>query len=110
MKKLLTILLAAVLCLSLAACGGSDPDKQPAIDAYNKLAENYNKFVEISNEDLSGWSEEDIDYMNSIADAITQYGEQLKSDDELTQEQLDEMVEACNEFNGIIEEYLENEG
>ncbi len=48
--------------------------------------------------------------MNSIADAITQYGEQLKSDDELTQEQLDEMVEACNEFNGIIEEYLENEG
>ncbi len=57
MKKLLTILLAAVLCLSLAACGGSGPDKQPAIDAYNKLAENYNKFVEISNEDLSGWSE-----------------------------------------------------
>ena len=66
--------------------------------------------MEISNEDLSGWSEEDIDYMNSIADAITQYGEQLESDDELTQEQLDEMVEACNEFNGIIEEYLENEG
>ena len=108
MRKLLTILLAAVLCLFLAACGG--PDKQPAIDAYNELAKNYNKFVEISNEDLSGWSEEDIDYMNSIADAITQYGEQLKSDDELTQEQLDEMVEACNEFNGIIEEYLENEG
>ena len=100
MKKLLTILLATVLCLSLAACGGSGPDKQPAIDAYNELAENYNKFVEISNEDLSG----------SIADAITQYGEQLESDDELTQEQLDEMVEACNEFNGIIEEYLENEG
>lgn len=86
------------------------PDKQPAIDAYNELAENYNKFVEITNEDLSGWSEEDIDYMNSIADAITQYGEQLESDAELTQEQLDEMVEACNEFNGIIEEYLENEG
>ena len=35
MRKLLTILLAAVLCLSLAACGGSGPDKQPAIDAYN---------------------------------------------------------------------------
>ena len=37
MKKLLTILLAAVLCLSLAACGGSGPDKQPAIDAYREL-------------------------------------------------------------------------
>ena len=110
MRKVLSVVLAATMAMSLAACGGSGPDKQPAIDAYNKLAENYNKFVEISNEDLSGWSEEDIDYMNSIADAITQYGEQLKSDDELTQEQLDEMVEACNEFNGIIEEYLENEG
>ena len=110
MKKLHTILLATVLCLSLVGCGGSGPDKQPAIDAYNELTENYNKFVEITNEDLSGWSEEDIDYMNSIADAITQYGEQLESDSELTQEQLDEMVEACNEFNGIIEEYLANEG
>lgn len=110
MKKLLTILLVTVLCLSLAACGSSGPDKQPAIDAYNELAENYNKFVEISNEDLSGWSEEDIDFMNSIADEITKYGEQLESDDELTQEQLDEMIEACNEVNDIIEEYLANEG
>ncbi len=110
MKKLLTILLAAALCLSLAACGDSAPDKQPAIDAYNELVENYNKFVDITNEDLSDWSEEDIDYMNSIADVITQYGKQLESDTELTQEQLDEMVEACNEFNGIIEEYLESEG
>ena len=110
MKKFTALLLTLVLCLSMVACGSSGPDKQPAIDAYNELAENYNKFVEITNEDLSGWSEEDIDYMNSIADAITQYGEQLESDDELTQEQLDKMVEACNEFNGVIEEYLENEG
>ena len=58
MKKLLTILLAAALCLSLAACGDSAPDKQPAIDAYNELVENYNKFVDITNEDLSDWSEE----------------------------------------------------
>ncbi len=110
MKKTLAILLAAALCLSLAACGDSGPDKQPAIDAYNQLAENYNKFVETTNEDLSGWSDEDIDYMNSIADAITQYGEQLGSDTEFTQEQLDSIVEACNEFNGVIEEYLESEG
>ncbi len=110
MKKLHTILLATVLCLSLVGCGGSGPDKQPAIDAYNELTENYNKFVEITNEDLSGWSEEDINYMNSIADKITQYGNQLDGDTELTQEQLDKMVEACNEFNGIIEEYLANEG
>ena len=112
MKKTLTILLAAVLCLSLVACGGGDngPDKQPAIDAYNELVENYNKFVNISNEDLSDWSQEEIDYMNSIADVITEYGNQLDGDTEFTQEQLDEIVDACNEFNGILEEYLADEG
>ena len=35
-SRLLALLLAALMVLSLAACGG--PDKQPAIDAYNELA------------------------------------------------------------------------
>ena len=38
MKRVIALLLALVLSLSLVACGG--PDAQPAIDAYNKLAEN----------------------------------------------------------------------
>ena len=111
MKKLLSTLLAAVLCFSLVACGGnSGPDKQPAIDAYNELAANYNKFVETANEDLSDWSDEDVEYMNSVAEAITQYGTQLGDDTEFTQEQLDEMIKACNDFNEVIEGYLAEEG
>lgn len=104
MKRVIALLLALVLSLSLVACGG--PDKQPAVDAYNKLAQNYNTFVEQENENLDSWAEEDIEYMNQVADVITQYGEKLESDTEFTQEQIDEMVEMFNEFNAVIEEYL----
>ena len=104
MKKIVALLLALVMCLSLVACGG--PDKQPAVDAYNKLAQNYNTFVEQENENLDSWEEEDIEYINQIADVITQYGEKLESDTEFTQEQIDEMVEMFDEFNATIEAYM----
>lgn len=101
MKKLIALLLALVLCLSLVACGG--PDKQPAIDAYNKLATNYNAFVEKNNADLSGWETEDIEFFNECAAVITEYGNKLAGDTEFTQAEIDEMIEMFNEFNGIIE-------
>ena len=104
MKRVIALLLALVLSLSLVACGG--PDAQPAIDAYNKLAENYNTFVEQENENLDSWAEEDIEYMNQVADVITQYGKKLESDAEFAQEEIDEMVEMFDEFNAVIEEYL----
>ena len=104
MKRVIALLLALVLSLSLVACGG--PDKQPAVDAYNKLAQNYNTFVEQENENLDSWAEEDIEYMNEIATVITEYGTKLSGDTEFTQEQIDEMVGMFNEFNGVIEEYL----
>ena len=107
MKKFTALLLTLVLCLSMVACGSSCPDKQPAIDSYNTLAENYNAFVDIANEDLSAWGEEDIEFMNNCADVINEYGTKLDSDEELTQEEIDEMVDMFDEFNGIIEEYLQ---
>ena len=107
MKKFTALLLTLVLCLSMVACGSSGPDKQPEIDSYNTLAENYNAFVDIANEDLSAWGEEDIEFMNNCADVINEYGTKLDSDEELTQEEIDEMVDMFDEFNGIIEEYLQ---
>ena len=105
MKKLATLLLALVMCLSLVACGGG-PDKQPAIDAYNELTENYNAFVDYANADLDSYTQEDIDLMNGCAAVIDEYGAKLESDTEFTQEEVDEMVEMFEEFNGIIEEFL----
>jgi len=105
MKKLLAILMILVMCVSLVACGGAD--KQPAIDSYNQLATIYNTFVDISNQDLSGWTDEDIEFFNGCADVITDYGTKLETEDNFTQEEVDEMVEMFDEFRGIIEEYLE---
>lgn len=114
MKKLLALLLTLALCLSLAACGGDTTDTatvdtQPAIDAYNELADNYNAFVDQENENLDAWEQEDIDYMNDIADVINQYSEDLSSDKEYTQEEVDEMVDMFTEFNAVIEEYMAQE-
>lgn len=105
MKKLTSLLLALVMCLSLVACS-SGPDKQPAIDSYNQLSETYNKFVDMANEDIDSWAAEDIEFFNSCADALNEYAEKLESDTEFTQEEIDEMVEMFDEFNGIIEEAL----
>jgi len=104
MKKLTALLLALVMCFSLAACGG--PDKQPAIDAYNKLADNYNEFVELVNADLESVADEDIAFFNGCSEVLNEYAEKLESDADFTQEEIDEMIEMFEEFNTIIEEAL----
>lgn len=104
MKKLLSILLALTICLSLVACGG--PDRQPAIDSYNRVSETYNKFVDVGNEHLDSFTDEDIELFNACAAYLEEQGTKLESDAELTQEELDEMVAMFDEFNGIIEEIL----
>lgn len=106
MKKLITLLVAMVLCVNLVACGGG-VDTQPAINSYNELTENYNKFVELGNAHIDEIAEEDIEFFNEIAAAIDEYGTKLESDTEFTQEEVDEMVEMFDELNGIIVETLE---
>ena len=104
MKKLIALILVLVMCLTLVACGG--PDRQPAIDAYNTMVDTYNTFVEIANADLSEWTDEDIDFFNSISEGISEFGAQLESEEELTQEELDEMVEMFDEFTAVMEEII----
>lgn len=108
MKKIVTILAAMVMCLNLVACGG--PDKQPALDAYNEFAENYNQFVEIGNENLSELSAEDVEFWNEVAATVNEYGTKLEDGTEFTQEEIDDMVAMFNELNDIIVEALEGMG
>ena len=105
MKKLIALLLALVMCLSLAACGGG-PDVQPAIDAYNQCSEAYNGFVAYGNEHLDEFSEEDIEFFNAIADYLNECADKLENDSEFTQEEIDEMVEMFDEFTGVMEEVM----
>lgn len=108
MKKLLTFFLAMVMCVNLLACSGSGIDTQPAIDSYNQLCDNYNKFVELGNESIDEIDDETVDFFNDLVDVINEYGAQLESDTEFTQEEVDEMVEMFDELNDIIVEALEN--
>lgn len=106
MKKIITLLTAMVMCVNLIACGGVD--KQPAIDAYNELCDNYNVFVELVNEEIDSVPQEDIDELNELTATMDEYAELLDSDTELTQEEVDEMVEIFNDFNDVIVETLED--
>jgi len=90
MKKLIALLLALVMCLSLAACGG--PDKQPAIDAFNAANTVFNEVANVMNENPDDFDQEMFDGMNSIATALAEYRELLESDEEITEEMLDEMI------------------
>ena len=110
MKKLTSLLLALVMCVSLVACGGGGVDKQPAIDAYNQVSENYNAFVDLANAEIESLTDEEIEFFNGCADVLTEYADKLQSDTEFTQEEVDEMVDMFNEFNGIIVETLEEMG
>ena len=104
MKKLIALVLALVMCLSLVACGA--PDVQPAIDSYNRCSDAYNEFVAYGNEHLDEFADEDIDYFNAIADLLNEYADKLESDTEFTQEEIDEMVEMFDEFTVVMEEVL----
>ena len=54
--------------------------------------------------DLQFDSLSDSEY--GCADLLNEYADKLESDTEFTQEEIDEMVEMFNEFNGVIEEFL----
>lgn len=92
MKKALSLLLAAVMCLSLAACGGG-PDKQPAIDAYNKAADAVNAVVDIVNQDPDTYADI-IDVVQQVVDDLNESAEILENE-KLDQSTLDQLVTAC---------------
>ena len=90
MKKITSLLLAFIMCMSLVACGG--PDKQPAIDAFNKASDAYDEVATIINENPDAYDQEAIDTLNEMADVLIQHKELLESGDEIEQEKLDEMI------------------
>ena len=105
MKKLMSLFLALVMCLSLTACGG--PDKQPAIDAFNACSDTFNEFAEIANANLDAFTDDEIEFFNGCADLLNEYADKLETRDDFTQEEIDEMVDMFTEFDAVLEEYLQ---
>lgn len=90
MKKMIAFVLALVLSLSLVACGG--PDKQPAIDAFNKASTSFDAVAAVINEDPSAYAEEVINTMVEMANLLKEHKAVLESSDPIAQETLDEMI------------------
>ena len=96
MKKILSALIAGILCLTIAvgltSCGGAD--KQPLLESYNNAA----------------------DAFNEMSDLLATYKEKAESDEELSQEQIDKMINwldndltnYCNTAKAQIQTALES--
>lgn len=97
MKKLGTLLLALVMCLTLAACGSGGPNKQSAIDAHNKAADAVNALTEIINQNPDAYADY-LDNMQTLIDRLNECGQYLESGEDLTQEDLDEWVQVCGDI------------
>ena len=90
MKKFIALVLTVIMCLSLVACGG--PDRQPAIDAFNKAKDAFNEVAVMINADIESYADEVVDTMSEMAGVLEQHKELLEGEGELTQETLDEMI------------------
>lgn len=104
MKKLVSLLLAALLCLSLAACG-KKVDKQPAIDAYNRAATALNEVITIINNDQETYGQYN-DMMAEVIETLTECGNTLNGSDDLDQATVDKLVEQCNQLEALAADVL----
>lgn len=85
MKKILSLLLALVMCASLAACGGSsdgptDAQLKALTDAYQQVAGVYNDAANRAQE--NGWTadEQTLASLNAIGDSLEPIGLALNGD------------------------------
>ena len=90
MKKLIALLLALIMCVSLVACGG--PDKQPAIDAFNAANTAFTEVANMMNENPGAFAQDLIDAMNELVNTLGEHKALLESDEKLSEEQLNEMI------------------
>ena len=118
MKKILSALIAGILCLTIAvgltSCGGAD--KQPLLESYNNAADAFNELADLVNENSEYVDDSMIDVFNEMSDLLATYKEKAESDEELSQEQIDKMINwlvndltnYCNTAKAQIQTALES--
>lgn len=101
MKKILTIVLALMMCLSMAACS-SGPDKKPAIEAFNAASNAHAALATAINENPEGVTDETIASLTEIAEMLAEHKTALESNKAFTQEELDSMIEWYNMIQDVM--------
>lgn len=120
MKKLLVLMMALVMTLSLTACGGSKAapeassftaEQQALAQEFTDMTETFNKTVDRVNESPELLSDEElITTMNELADEISAADEYFANPETLTPEimkGLKAAIEATHKFIGVAETALE---
>lgn len=102
MKKLIAFVLVLVMCLSLVACGG--PDKNTAIDAFNEANTAFAELANKVNADNDLVSAEDVEVLQEISEKTIEYSDLLKSDEEISEEKINEIVNWGKEVKETIAE------
>ena len=102
MKKLIAFVLVLVMCLSLVACGG--PDKNTAIDAFNEANTAFAELANKVNADNDLVSAEDVEVLQEISEKTIEYSALLKSDEEISEEKINEIVNWGKEVKETIAE------
>lgn len=125
MKKLIALMLALVMSLSLVACGGGDDtgastdtntpavettgaDIQPAIDAFNAASGAFDAVANEVNANIDIYSQELIDTMIAMSDSMTETKTLLESNPELTEEKVQELVATLNDVEAWSKEVQAN--
>ena len=94
-KKLVAVMLAATLVISLAGCSGSDENskKKQATDAFNDTATKFNKVATLINENAGVIDDDTISTFQEMSSVLSEYTELLSQDDVLDDAKYDEMIE-----------------
>ena len=115
MKKLTALIMAVAMSLSLVACGGG-PDKQPAIDAINKASNAFNEVADKMNENIDIYPQDMVDDLNEMVDLVNEQVALLDSGEDLTQEELDAIIEVAAhvetwaaEFSPMVDTFVGTE-
>ena len=118
MKKLLTLLLAAVMCLSLVACGGKNSQKNPLLLYYESSVLETNVFIniakladilEIVELTTENWKEYIKVYSYSIENVKTNAFGEVVSTETLTYQQLGAGNERYHCFENVAIELKHKE-
>ncbi|MCJ7835621.1 hypothetical protein MUB23_09475 [Cuneatibacter sp. NSJ-177] len=67
-------------------------DKKPLKEFYNKAAAAFNELAELVNANSEYIDSSMIDTFKEMSDLLLQYKEKAENDEELTQEQMDKMI------------------
>ena len=94
-KKLVAVMLAATLVISLAGCSSSDENskKKQATDAFNDTATEFNKVATLINENAGVIDDDTISTFQEMSSVLSEYTELLSQDTVLDDAKYDEMIE-----------------